>query len=115
VTAPAEAAFRSLTMVFPMWNEEAYVRRTVAAAIELGEELVADRRIGAFDVLLVDDASTDDTGAIADGLAAADPRVRPASPTPPASSSSTPTPTSPSTSARCTAPSACSGATRRTS
>ena len=76
MTPPAMPEFGSLTIVFPMWNEEAYIRRTVSAAIDLGEELIEERRVASFDVLLVDDASTDDTGAIADAIAAEDPRVR---------------------------------------
>jgi glycosyltransferase involved in cell wall biosynthesis len=63
------AASESLTLFFPMWNEEEMIERTVAAALEIGEELVAAGRIGEFEVLLVDDASTDATPAMADRLA----------------------------------------------
>jgi glycosyltransferase involved in cell wall biosynthesis len=58
-----------------MWNEAETIRRAVAAGIEAGERLVADGEIRAFDILVIDDASTDDTGAIADKLAAEDRRV----------------------------------------
>ena len=61
----------SLTVVFPMRNEEAYVRRAVAAAREVLEADLAD-----WEIVIVDDASTDATGAIADELAGRDPRVR---------------------------------------
>jgi glycosyltransferase involved in cell wall biosynthesis len=64
-----------LSFVFPMWNEEAMIRRTVAAAREAGERLVRDGQIASFDVVLVDDASTDGTGKIADELALDDPRI----------------------------------------
>lgn len=65
----------SLTIIFPAWNEEAGLARTVAAAVEAGERLESDGAIGSLEVVIVDDASTDATGAIADGLAAADGRI----------------------------------------
>jgi glycosyltransferase involved in cell wall biosynthesis len=70
------AHFDSITIFFPAWNEELYLERAVAAACEAGDRLVAAGEVATYDVLVVDDASTDSTGAIADKLAAADPRVR---------------------------------------
>lgn len=64
-----------LSFVFPMWNEEAMIRRTVAAAREAGERLVETGTLAAFEIVLVDDASTDATGKIADELAKGDPRI----------------------------------------
>jgi len=61
----------SLAVVIPMYNEEAYVERSVGAARSAHEEMGAD-----WEIVIVDDASTDGTGARADRLAAADPRVR---------------------------------------
>lgn len=61
----------SISVVVPMYNEEHYVERTVSAAREVLEGMGAD-----FEIILVDDASTDGTGALADALARADPRVR---------------------------------------
>ena len=61
----------SLSVVIPMYNEEAYVERSVAAARAALEEMGGD-----WEIVIVDDASTDGTGARADRLAAADPRVR---------------------------------------
>jgi glycosyltransferase involved in cell wall biosynthesis len=61
----------SLSVVIPMYNEEAYVDRSVAAARAALEEMGCE-----WEILVVDDASTDGTGARADALAAADPRVR---------------------------------------
>jgi len=61
----------SLSVVIPMYDEEAYVERTVAAARDVLEEMG-----GEWEIVIVDDASTDRTGALADGLARADPRVR---------------------------------------
>ena len=62
---------RSITVVFPMFNEEAYVERAVAAARD-----VLARATDDFEIVIVDDASTDGTAAIADRLAREDPRVR---------------------------------------
>ncbi len=69
------AHFESLTIFYPMWNEEATIERAVGAAFEAGDQLVASGEIGRYDVVIVDDASTDATGAIADSLASSDPRV----------------------------------------
>jgi glycosyltransferase involved in cell wall biosynthesis len=61
----------SISVVFPMWNEEDYIRRAVAAAKDILREITDDHEI-----VIVDDASTDRTGAIADELARADPKIR---------------------------------------
>ena len=61
----------SITVVFPMFNEEAYVERAVGAARGVLESTGFD-----FEIIVVDDASTDGTGPIADRLARADARVR---------------------------------------
>src|SRR5205814_496617 len=65
------AAPPSLSVVFPMRNEKAYIRRAVAAARAVLEAEVPD-----WEIVIVDDASTDGTGAIADELAGQDARVR---------------------------------------
>jgi glycosyltransferase involved in cell wall biosynthesis len=61
----------SLSVVIPMYNEEAYVERAVAAARAVLEEMGGD-----WEIVIVDDASTDGTGPRAHALAAADARVR---------------------------------------
>jgi glycosyltransferase involved in cell wall biosynthesis len=61
----------SLSVVIPMYNEEAYVDRSVAAAAGVLEEMGGD-----WEIVIVDDASTDDTTRRAEALAAADARVR---------------------------------------
>jgi len=61
----------SITVVFPMFNEEAYVERAVNAVRDVLGATDHD-----YEIVVVDDASTDGTGAIADALAVADPRVR---------------------------------------
>jgi glycosyltransferase involved in cell wall biosynthesis len=66
----------TLTVFFPMWNEEEYIGRAVGAAREACESLIAAGEIEDFEILIIDDASTDDTGKIADAMAAADRRVR---------------------------------------
>ena len=71
-----EPTFGTLTLLFPMWNEEEMIHRTVGAARETGNDLIAAGDIADYEILLVDDASTDATGKMADELAAADPRVR---------------------------------------
>jgi glycosyltransferase involved in cell wall biosynthesis len=71
-----EPAFDRLTFFFPMWNEEEMILRTVAAARETGDDLVESYQIGDYEILIVDDASTDRTGEIADQLAGGDARVR---------------------------------------
>jgi glycosyltransferase involved in cell wall biosynthesis len=68
--------FESLTIVFPMWNEEELIRSSVGAAREAAEGLVLAGEIGTYEILIVDDASTDATPEIADELAVADPHVR---------------------------------------
>ena len=65
-----------LSVFFPMWNEEDYVERAVRAAEEECQRLVDLGEIAAYELLIVDDCSTDRTPEIADALAAADPRIR---------------------------------------
>jgi glycosyltransferase involved in cell wall biosynthesis len=70
------ANFALLTVFFPMWNEEAYIDRALGAAREACETLVAEGEIADYELLVVDDASTDATGRLADAFAAADRHVR---------------------------------------
>jgi len=68
--------FGTLSIFFPMWNEEAYIHRAVAAATDECVELIAAGEIADYELIVVDDASTDATGRLADELAAADRHVR---------------------------------------
>jgi glycosyltransferase involved in cell wall biosynthesis len=59
-----------------MWNEEEMILRTIGAAKETGDDLLQWGAISDYEVLIVDDASTDATGKIADELASKDARIR---------------------------------------
>ncbi len=63
-------------MFFPMWNEELYIHRAVGAAKTECDLLVANGQISDYELIVVDDASTDATPRIADELAAADRHVK---------------------------------------
>lgn len=65
-----------LTFFFPMWNEEEYISRTLRAAREAGESLIGSGEIADYEIIIIDDASTDATGKLADEAATADARVR---------------------------------------
>jgi len=69
-------SFKSITVVFPMWNEEAYVTRSVRRATAVCDELLESDEVADYEILLVDDGSTDRTGSIAEALARGDRRIR---------------------------------------
>src|SRR5438552_3423117 len=69
--APVPARLASLSFFFPALNEEAHVRAIVDEALAVLPRFAED-----LEVTVVDDGSTDRTGAIADEAAARDPRVR---------------------------------------
>ena len=71
------AHFELLSMVFPAWNEQEMLDRTAAAAVDIGERLVGDGTIAGYEIVLVNDGSTDETAEIIDKLAVADEHVRP--------------------------------------
>jgi glycosyltransferase involved in cell wall biosynthesis len=62
---------RSISIVFPMYNEEEYVERTVRAAHEILGGITPD-----YEIIVVDDASTDATLALAEERSRADGRVK---------------------------------------
>ncbi|MFM9136694.1 MAG: glycosyltransferase family 2 protein, partial [Actinomycetota bacterium] len=68
--------FGRFSVFFPMWNEEEYLQRAVNAAAELGDELVAAGTVTDYEMIIVNDASTDATPRLADEAARNNPRVR---------------------------------------
>ncbi len=61
----------SLSLFLPAWNEEEYVERATARAVKVLSRLSDD-----WELLIINDASTDRTREIAEGLAAKDSRIR---------------------------------------
>lgn len=57
-----------VTIIIPAYNASSFLNRSVSSALA--------QTYGNIEIVIVDDGSTDDTGAIADGLAALDQRVR---------------------------------------
>jgi glycosyltransferase involved in cell wall biosynthesis len=68
--------FQKLSVFYPMWNEEAYIERALAFGGRACADLIASGDIVDYELIVVDDKSTDRTGEIADRLAAADPHIR---------------------------------------
>ncbi len=68
--------FGMISIFFPMWNEEEYITRAVDAAREACLGLIAASEVSDYEILIVDDASTDATPRIADEMAEKDPHVR---------------------------------------
>ncbi|MCL5278614.1 MAG: glycosyltransferase family 2 protein [Planctomycetes bacterium] len=61
----------SITVFFPCYNEQENVAKVAQQALDVLEGLHAD-----YEVIIVNDGSADDTGAVADRIAARHPRVR---------------------------------------
>jgi len=61
----------SISVFFPCYNEQDNVAATAGKAVEVLERLGLD-----YEVIIVDDGSTDDTGRIADSLAGQNSRIR---------------------------------------
>ena len=66
----------TLSIFFPMYNEEENILPAIDAARVVCRELVERGELATYELIVVDDASTDATGKIADELAAADPLIR---------------------------------------
>ncbi|KFE72444.1 glycosyltransferase family 2 protein [Hyalangium minutum] len=65
------ANYPSISLFLPAWNEEDYVERAVTRALDVLPRLTDD-----FEIIVVNDASTDRTKEIAEGLAARIPQLR---------------------------------------
>jgi glycosyltransferase involved in cell wall biosynthesis len=74
--AAVMASFAKLSIFYPMWNEEHYVERAVDAGRRAARGLVEAGEIDDFEIIVIDDKSTDRTPELADALAASDERVR---------------------------------------
>lgn len=61
----------SITVFFPCYNEQENVAKVAQQALNVLEGLGAD-----YELIIVNDGSADDTGAVADRIAACQPRVR---------------------------------------
>ncbi|MEJ7799809.1 MAG: glycosyltransferase family 2 protein [Ilumatobacter sp.] len=74
--SPPHETFAKLSVFYPMWNEEAYIERALAFGKRACEALMADGDIRDYELIVIDDASTDRTPEIADFLATIDPHIR---------------------------------------
>ena len=68
--------FRKLSVFYPMWNEQDYIERALEFGQRACEALIERGDIADYELIVIDDKSTDRTGAIADRLAAQDHRIR---------------------------------------
>jgi glycosyltransferase involved in cell wall biosynthesis len=71
MAAPAVTPAPTLSLVIPMWNEE----ETIAHAIACAEEALREYG-GDYEIVIVDDASTDRSAELVREAAAANPRIR---------------------------------------
>src|SRR5262245_42436460 len=71
-----DAENERLSLVVPFWNEEDTLHTMVDVARRALDNLVTKGELGTYEIVAVDDASTDTTGKLLDELATADPRVR---------------------------------------
>jgi glycosyltransferase involved in cell wall biosynthesis len=72
----SQSAAPVLSIFFPMFNEEENIHPALEAAEDACQHLIKDGEISDYELIIVDDASTDATGQMADARAAVDPHVR---------------------------------------
>ena len=60
------AQFEKLSIFFPMWNEEQYINRALNAGHDIARELMASGEVDDYELIVVNDASTDATARLAD-------------------------------------------------
>ena len=75
-STPHGPTFHKLSVFYPMWNEEDYIERALAFGKRACEGLIERGDIADYELIVIDDKSTDRTPELADALAAADPHVR---------------------------------------
>ncbi len=68
---PANGPDKRLTIVIPALNEQEKIAETIDGVLPSARNLLDD-----FEIILIDDGSTDDTGAIMDRYAAEEPRIK---------------------------------------
>ena len=61
---------RRVTIVIPALNEQERIAETIEGVLPLARDLLDD-----FEIILIDDGSTDNTGAIMDRFTAEEPRI----------------------------------------
>ncbi len=61
----------SISFVVPMYNEARGIEAVVKSLAQMAEQLTGD-----YEIIIVDDASSDDSAMIADAMAARDPRIK---------------------------------------
>lgn len=71
IDAPAQGGLTSLSVFLPCYNEQDNVRRVALQCVRALSRLVSD-----WELIIVNDGSADETGAIAEELARSDPRIR---------------------------------------
>ena len=74
--SPDRERFQKLSVFYPMWNEQDYIERALRFGKRACEDLVESGDIADYELIIIDDKSTDRTPELADAMAAADPRVR---------------------------------------
>ena len=68
--------FQKLSVFYPMWNEEIYIERALVFGKRACENLVAAGDIADYELIVVDDKSTDGSASIAADYAKRDSRVK---------------------------------------
>jgi glycosyltransferase involved in cell wall biosynthesis len=74
--SPDREKFQKLSVFYPMWNEQDYIERALRFGKRACEDLVESGDIADYELIIIDDKSTDRTPELADAMAAADPHVR---------------------------------------
>jgi glycosyltransferase involved in cell wall biosynthesis len=75
-SSPDREKFQKLSVFYPMWNEQDYIERALRFGKRACEDLVESGDIADYELIIIDDKSTDRTPEIADAMASTDPHVR---------------------------------------